>query len=98
MSRIEDQGDSLDPYEPYDDQQRNQPETRNVHIVNPNLKGRIERLGGISQQQAIARCITHNLGGLLIDDQCVAGAMSGAAPDVCVISRGGPDHKWWKDA
>ncbi len=54
------------------------------------------------QQRAIPRCIAHNMGGLMIDDRCVVGKMLiddplSEEPDGCVISRGGPDHKWWVD-
>ena len=53
-------------------------------------------------QTAIPRCTAHNMGGL-IDDRCVAGQMriddpTSDEPAGCVISRGGPDHKWWRDA
>ncbi len=54
-------------------------------------------------QSAIPRCIAHNMGGLMIDSRCVVGQMViddplSEEPDGCVISRGGPDHKWWRDA
>ena len=48
-------------------------------------------------QRAIPWCTTHDAEQADYDDICWKGVWRPNAGGVCVISTGGPDHKWWKD-
>ena len=45
-------------------------------------------------QEAIPWCTTHSDVASLDAEKCWAYVVE---PGACVISSGGPDHKWWKD-
>ncbi len=53
-----------------------------------------------SEQVAIPWCTAHNdmASWDALDEQCWARSHQGPGEGECVISMGGPDHKWWKDA
>ncbi len=50
-------------------------------------------------QEAIAWCITHDSpsGNMEGVPMCGIGYLANTEAGRCVISNGGPDHKWWKD-
>ena len=59
----------------------------------------IEEIAVVRDQEAIPWCTTHD--NIECDGAeyptCWARIHGETEGDVCVISHGGPDHKWWKD-
>lgn len=53
------------------------------------------QLGFTTQQTAIPWCTTHNQPPVFYDE--LAGAICHPDSRNCNVSKGGPDHKWWKD-
>ena len=71
-------------------------ETRRVAVI---PKGGLEGAVPWGKQEAIPWCTTHD--DFAHDTTCsafiVAVEHDSDVPAACVISMGGPDHKWWVD-